>query len=214
MCLKLIACSILFPPSLLARKRVTQTVVGFLKLSRFIFMDIITRTEEEVINTYTSLGFSEQRLTNAQKAPITDVPTSGIFADIISKKFTTDKGEEVIFPALVVVDEKGRTKGDIPVSSILRQVCTGEAFKIKATSDSPNKGKWGLKSERLNKDFIYGSETSVVASLLGQKFTVEIVKDVKSPIVLKGGLHFKGTEKEALKMFEVKPQSPRFLTLG
>ena len=183
-------------------------------------MDIIKLSIDEVASQLSDLGFSEERLAKATKAPVGEIPTSGVFAKIGKDSFKDKDGVDHLFVTLEVVDDQDRSKGSIPLGSIMRQVCVLDAngkletFQIKPTSESLNKGKYGLKSERLNADFISGSELQVISDLIGQKFTLEIVKDLKSPLVMAGGGHFKATAKEAEKMFEVKPRSPKFITLG
>ena len=182
-------------------------------------IEVITLSPEQVSEKLTNLGFSEERLAKAAKLPIGEIPLNGTFADIDKDHFVTPDKVSHEFPIFIVVDKAGNKRGTIPVASILRQTCSldasgkPEAFQIKETSQSPHKGKWGLKSVRLNSDLICGSEIEVISNLLGKKFTLEIIKDLKCPLVQSGGKHFKSTKKEALEMFEVKPQSPKLLTL-
>ena len=159
-----------------------------------------------------------ETIAKAAKAPVGEIPTWGIFADVNKDSFTDKDGTEHLFVILEVVDDTKKSRGSIPLGSIMRQVCVEtngklETFQIKPNSDSPNKGKFGLKSERLNADFISGSEVQVISDLLGRKFSLEVVKDLKSPLVIAGGGHFKATAKEAEKMYEIKPKSPKFITL-
>lgn len=182
-------------------------------------IEVITLNPEQVSEKLTSLGFSEERLAKAAKLPIGEIPLNGTFADLAKDHFVTTDKVTHDFPIFIVVDEAENKRGTIPVASILRQTCaldaSGklEAFQIKQTSESPHKGKWGLKSVRLNSDLICGSEIEVISSLLGKKFTLEIIKDLKCPVVMAGGSHFKSSKREALEMFEVKPQSPKLITL-
>ena len=182
-------------------------------------IEVITLNPEQVSEKLTNLGFSEERLAKAAKLPIGEIPLNGTFADIDKDHFVTTDKVAHDFPIFIVVDEAGNKRGSIPVASILRQTCaldsSGklEAFQIKSTSSSPHKGKWGLKSTRLNSELICGSEIEVISNLLGKKFTLEIIKDLKCPVVMAGGSHFKNSKKEALEMYEVKPQSPKLLTL-
>ena len=182
-------------------------------------IEIVTRTPEQVSEKLTDLGFNAERLEKAAKLPIGEIPLTGTFADLEKDHFVTPDKVSHDFPIFIVVDEAGNKRGTIPVASILRQTCSldksgkPETFQIKTTSTSPHKGKWGLKSTRLNSELICGSELEVISSLLGKKFTLEIVKDLKCPLVMAGGSHFKATAKEALTMYEIKPQSPRLLTL-
>lgn len=182
-------------------------------------IEIVTMNPEEVSAKLTSLGFSEERIEKAAKLPIGEIPLNGTFADLAKDHFVTADKVTHDFPIFVVTDGSGNKRGTIPVASILRQVCSldasrkPETFQIKPTSESPHKGKWGLKSVRLNGDLICGSEIEVISSLLGKTFTLEIIKDLKCPVVMAGGKHFKATAKEALTMYEIKPQSPKLLTL-
>ena len=182
-------------------------------------IEVITMNPEEVSAKLTDLGFTAERLEKAAKLPIGEIPLNGIFADLAKDHFVGSDKVTHDFPIFIVIDENGNKRGTIPVASILRQTCaldaSGklEAFQIKQTSESPHKGKWGLKSVRLNGDLICGSEIEVISSLLGKKFTLEVLKDLRCPLVQAGGKHFKSSKKEALEMFEIKPQSPKLLTL-
>ena len=182
-------------------------------------IEIVKMDPEQVGEKLTSLGFSEERLAKAAKLPIGEIPLNGTFADLDKDHFVTPDKVTHDFPIFIVTDEAGNKRGTIPVASILRQTCAldksgkPEAFQIKETSSSPHKGKWGLKSTRLNSELICGSEIEVISNLLGKKFTLEIIKDLKCPLVQAGGKHFKATKKEAAEMYEIKPQSPKLLTL-
>lgn len=181
-------------------------------------MEIIQLTPSQVAEKYLELGLSADKVEKSQKTPVGDIPTGGKFAEIIVREFEDEKGAKHLYPLLTVVSETGVKTGEIPVASILRQACVVEngklvTFKIESKT-SLNRGKFGLKSQRLNAGFIFGSETEVVSELLGKTFTMEIVKDLKVPVIKAGGEHFKATAQEAAKIFEVKPKSPRFLTLG
>lgn len=167
-------------------------------------MDAIKLTAEEILKAYVDAGLSTKRQNRAQ-ATNTQMPAKGTFAKLDFSTYTTEKGEKIKYPVLVVMDANGKEIGNIAVGTILQQISANKARKVtRVTSDYV--GKWFHASRPLS--VIPGnSEIEQISGLIGRTFVTKEKRDqVVSKIVLtaEGKAVLYDTETEALNAVENK----------
>ena len=134
----------------------------------------------EQIHQFYADNFSEKRVQRAERNNST-VPGGGVFYELGYSVFKTEEGKEIKFPVIKVANDNGKVIGEIAVGTLMQQKSTGKARKI-TRDTSEYKGKYFHVGTQIN-EFEGRNELEVISELLGKKFKVTVLKDVRVPAV-------------------------------
>ena len=134
----------------------------------------------EQIHQFYADNFSEKRVQRAERNN-SSVPGGGVFYELSYSVFKTEEGKEIKFPVIKVANDNGKVIGEIAVGTLMQQKSTGKARKI-TRDTSEYKGKYFHVGTQIN-EFEGRNELEVISELLGKKFKVTVLKDVRVPAV-------------------------------
>lgn len=142
-------------------------------------MDAILLTVEQIHQFYKD-NFSEKRVQRAERNN-SAIPSGGVFYELSKSVYKTEDGSENTYPVIKISNDNGKVIGEIALGTLLQQKSANKARKITRES-SEYKGKYFHVGTQIN-EFEGRNEMEIVAGLLGKKFKVTILKDVKVPAI-------------------------------
>lgn len=142
-------------------------------------MDAILLTVEQIHQFYAD-NFSEKRVQRAERNNST-IPNGGVFYELSKSVYKAEDGTENTYPVIKIANDNGKVIGEIAMGTLLQQKSTGKARKITRES-SEYRGKWFHLGTQIN-EFEGRNELEVISELLGKKFKVTVLKDVRVPAV-------------------------------